>query len=69
MRWGRVWKATYIISLILAVTTIIPAPASKPNLVGYYSHCSYAPVSTLILLAVALVAYILFRRSLRYEGT
>ena len=33
----------------LALLTLLPSDASKPNLLGYYGHCSFAPVSTIIL--------------------
>ncbi|NTV51910.1 MAG: hypothetical protein HGA76_02685 [Candidatus Firestonebacteria bacterium] len=38
---------------LLAILTALPMHASKPNLLGYYSHCSFTPWSTLILLALA----------------
>jgi len=38
---------------IAAVTTVVPVPASRPCLLGYYAHCSLTPVSTLICLAIA----------------
>jgi hypothetical protein len=37
----------------LAVLTVLPLPASKPNVLGYVSHCSFTPWSTLILVALA----------------
>ncbi len=37
----------------LAVLTVMPLPASKPNFLGYVSHCTWVPWSTLILLALA----------------
>jgi hypothetical protein len=54
-------KKYYIISLAFtiiatssAVITLIPVGmASKTNLAGYYSICSFAPISTIILLALA----------------
>lgn len=42
-----------IVAIILGVSTLIPAPASKPLLLGYYAHCSFAPISTIICLAIA----------------
>jgi len=48
------WKISAIISWILALTTVIPAPASKPCLLGYYAHCSFTPVSTVILTVLGL---------------
>jgi hypothetical protein len=37
----------------LSVMTLIPEQASRPNRLGYYSVCSYAPISTAILLAIS----------------
>ena len=39
--------------LTMAVITLLPAAASKPNLLGYYGVCSYAPNSTAILTVFA----------------
>ena len=40
-------------SIIAAFATAIPGHASKANLLGYYSVCSFVPASTLICLAIA----------------
>lgn len=41
-----------IISFAFAILTAIPEPsASKESLLGYKAHCSFTPISTLILLA------------------
>jgi len=48
------WKILTVIFWVLALTTVIPAPARKPCLLGYYAHCSFAPVSTAILIAFGL---------------
>lgn len=42
-----------ITSVLAAGLTLLPLPASKPNVLGYVSQCSWAPWSTLILLAAA----------------
>lgn len=43
-----------IISTSLAVITIIPwSMASYSNLIGYKSICSFTPISTLLLIAIA----------------
>jgi hypothetical protein len=53
-------------ALAAAVWTVIPTEmlpwgATDVNLIGYVSHCSYAPVSTLILLsAVGIVSVIAY---------
>ena len=49
----------------LAILTLIPAPASKPSLLGYYAHCTFAPVSTLICLALAAITYQGVRKKLQ----
>jgi len=43
--------------IILGIWTLIPAPASKPCLIGYYSHCSFTPASTIICWIIAGVFY------------
>lgn len=42
----------------LAFITLLPATASKPNMLGYYGVCSFAPGSTTILLILS-AAFIL----------
>lgn len=42
--------------LVLSVFTLIPAEASKLNRLGYYSICSYSPISSIILLSLAAVS-------------
>jgi len=46
-----------IVSVVLGITTLIPAPASKPSLLGYYAHCSFTPISTIICWIIAGVIY------------
>ena len=46
-----------IIWAVVGLLTLIPAAASKPSLLGYYSLCTFAPISTLILWAIAVVSY------------
>lgn len=50
-------------SAFSAVWTIIPdSSASKESRLGYKSHCSFAPISTIILIFIAVVfSYILIR--------
>jgi hypothetical protein len=43
--------------VILGISTLIPAPASKVNLLGYQSHCPFAPISTIICWAIAGIIY------------
>jgi hypothetical protein len=42
----------------LSLITLLPAVSSKPNLMGYYGVCSFAPASTCILIVFALVSLI-----------
>jgi hypothetical protein len=42
-----------VTSVLAAILTLLPLPASKPNVLGYVSHCTWAPWSTLILLIAA----------------
>lgn len=47
-------------TLSAGIITMIPAEASKPNQMGYYSVCAFAPYSTLILLGLSILGFILF---------
>lgn len=60
MKWY--WLALTIIFIVLGILTLVPAPVSKPNLIGYHSICPFAPVSTIISWAIAGVFYWLGRR-------
>jgi len=51
-----------IVFIILGITTLIPAPASKPSLLGYYAHCSFTPISTIICWVIAGAIYWLGKR-------
>jgi len=42
-----------VIFVLLGVWTLVPAPAGKPSLLGYYAHCSLTPVSTMICWIIA----------------
>ena len=47
-----------VVWVLAAVKTIIPFPwVSKPCMLGYKSGCSFAPVSTVMLVAFALITY------------
>ena len=50
-------------SAISAVWTLVPdSSASKESLFGYKSHCSFTPISTIILVFIALIfTYLLIR--------
>jgi len=51
MKWY--WKAAVAAFIILGILTLVPALAPKPCLLGYYAHCSIAPVSTVICWVIA----------------
>jgi hypothetical protein len=52
-----------IILLVLGVKTLIPnSKASKPCLLGYKAACSFTPISTLILLGMAIIIFIFTRK-------
>ena len=52
-----------VIHSLLAVATLIPvASASKASLLGYKALCSFSPISTLGLLALAGLHVFLHRR-------
>ena len=49
---------------VLALVTLIPlATASKACLLGYRALCSFSPISTAILIALACLHVVLHRRS------
>ena len=64
MIWAFI-MAAIVGSLAAAIWTIVPTDmlswgASTPNLIGYISHCSFAPISTAILSAVSLVGILIW---------
>ena len=52
-----------IASAISTIWTLVPdSSASKESMLGYKSHCSFTPISTIILIFMAVVfVYILIR--------
>ncbi|MDI9644943.1 MAG: hypothetical protein QFX35_06975 [Candidatus Verstraetearchaeota archaeon] len=50
---SRHWWLLVAVFGTLGVSTLVPAPASKPCLLGYFAHCSITPVSTIICWAIA----------------
>jgi len=49
--------------VLAAIKTVIPFPyVSKPCLLGYKSGCSFAPISTVILIVGAVVTYFIAKR-------
>ena len=60
---GLIFSGFFGIGFIaLSLITLLPATASKPNLLGYYSVCSFAPKSTAILIVFAAASLILVLR-------
>lgn len=58
-----------IVFAIAAVKTALPSDtASHECLLGYRAFCSFTPVSTVILLALAAASCIVRRRLLTTEG-
>jgi len=53
----RYCRVGVVVAAVLRVSTLIPAPASKPCLLGYYAHCPFTPVSTVICWAAAGAVY------------
>ena len=49
--------------ILAAVKTVIPFPfVSKACVLGYKSGCSFAPISTVILVFAAVITYVLAKR-------
>jgi hypothetical protein len=51
-----------VVVIILGISTLIPSPASKPSLLGYYAYCSFASISMIICWVIAGVIYWLGKR-------
>jgi hypothetical protein len=60
---GLIFSGFFSIGFVLlAIITMLPAEASKPNLLGYYGVCSFAPKSTAILILISAVSMIVALR-------
>ena len=53
----RAYWVLVAVFLVLGLSTLVRAPASKPCFLGYYAHCSFTPVSTIICFVLAGVCY------------
>ncbi|MFX1234463.1 MAG: hypothetical protein ACFFBY_07855 [Promethearchaeota archaeon] len=58
-------------SLVAGIWTVIPAEAfgwevSKASYLGYYSTCSFAPFSTVILFGISFIGFILLLKLRKY---
>jgi len=60
VKW-HYWALT-VIFIALGISTLVPAPASKPCLLGYYAHCSATPISTAICWIIAGVIGVIGRK-------
>jgi hypothetical protein len=60
MKWY--WMLLTIVFVVLGISTLLPTSASKPSILGYYAHCTFAPVSTVICWAMAVVFYWIGRK-------
>lgn len=49
--------------IVLGAITLIPASASKMNRLNYFSVCSWAPYSTIILLVFSAVCVVLLYKA------
>ena len=55
----KAMKIIFYVVLILGLLTLAPSPgAGKACLLGYKAKCSFAPISTLIMLAAAAVLFL-----------
>jgi hypothetical protein len=55
MKWY--WWVLMVVFVVLGIFTLVPVPASKLNMLGYYSHCTFTPISTVICWVIAGVCY------------
>ena len=53
-------------SSVAGILTLLPAEASKASYLGYYSTCAFAPFSTIILLSLAFVGFVLLMKLSNY---
>ena len=59
---GKQWIILAIL-IVLGATTLFPAAgASKPCMLGYYAHCTFTPISTVLCWAGAVVFYLRQRK-------
>ncbi|MHA2010274.1 MAG: hypothetical protein ACXABO_14560 [Promethearchaeota archaeon] len=58
-----IFRATMAFAALIAgILIVFPAEASKLNRLGYYSVCPFVPFSTLILLGMSFIGFILLRK-------
>ena len=60
--YGKMMILTILFTLA-AISTVLPqAGASKACLLGYYAHCTFTPVSTLICILLAALSCTIRKR-------
>lgn len=53
-----------VVMIILAIASVLPTgTASKVNILGYNSLCSFSPVSALILIAIAVASILIAKKN------
>jgi hypothetical protein len=53
-----------VVMIILAIATLLPTgTASKVNILGYNSLCSFTPVSSVILFAIAVISIFMAKKN------
>jgi hypothetical protein len=53
---------------IFAISTVMPSStASKASMLGYYSHCTFVPISTVICIIVAVMMFIMRKRKINAQ--
>jgi len=57
--------ALLINGFLWGTMTLLPDDASKPCLLGYYARCSFAPISSIILLSLGVIGLILAIKSIK----
>ncbi len=73
MNFGRLVSSAVLVLIMVAgavsaIWTVIPDPSTyisrsvKVSALGYPSHCPFAPYSTIISVAITLVAFLIAKR-------
>ena len=57
-----------IIFTLATISSLVPqASASKPCMLGYYAHCTFTPISTIICLLLAALACVIRKKKFTEE--
>lgn len=57
MKWKRHWKILVTSAIILGFSTIVPINVGRPNFIGSFTLCSFAPIATIVMFILALTVY------------